>query len=80
MAENTKMKKRLSNIELLRILAMSGVVILHYNNVAMDGALAYVEHNSINYYVLLFLESLTICAVDLFILISFFLRTKDGNL
>lgn len=60
-------KKRVSGIELLRIFTMLGVVFLHYN----DGrAFTFVENNTLNYYVLFFLESFCICAVDLFILIS----------
>lgn len=60
-------KSRESGIELLRILTMCGVILLHYN----DGrAFKYVADNSIQQYVLFFLESVAICAVDLFVLIS----------
>ena len=59
-----------SNIELLRILTMFGVVILHYNNASMGGGFAYVAGGSINQMILKGLESLFICAVNLFILIS----------
>lgn len=62
--------KRKSNIELLRILSMLGVIILHYNNKTIGGGLQYVTDNSVNYYILMVLESLCICAVDLFMLIS----------
>ena len=58
--------KRQSGIELLRILLMMGVVLLHYN----DGKAFVYAQGSSNLYVLFFLESLCICAVDLFILIS----------
>ena len=58
-------KERQSNIELLRIFLMLGVIILHYNGV---GAL-YSAHG-INYLIVIGLESLCICAVDLFMLIS----------
>lgn len=73
---------RQSNIELLRIFAILGVIILHYNNVDVGGGLRYVIEKSTNYYMLYFLESLTICAVDLFMLISgYFLSTsKRRNL
>lgn len=60
-------KERESGIELLRILTMLGVVMLHYN----DGrAFKWVAEGSHSQYILFFLESLSICAVDLFILIS----------
>lgn len=70
-----KRKNRDSGIELLRILAAMGVVLLHYN----DGrAFEYAEPNSLNMYLLYFLESLCICSVDLFLLISgYFLASSD---
>lgn len=63
-------KERETNIELLRILIMIGVIILHYNNRYIGGGLKFVRLNSINYYVLMLLESVFICAVNLFMLIS----------
>lgn len=64
------MKKvgRQSNIELLRIFAMCGVIVLHYNNESIGGGFAYATE--VNLHILYFLESCFICAVDLFILIS----------
>lgn len=61
---------RQSNIELLRILAIMGVVVLHINNPALGGGLSYVQHGSLNFYILYALESLFMCAVNLFMLIS----------
>lgn len=70
-------KTRQSNIELLRILTMLGVIILHYNNVGIGGGFRYVSTGSLNFYILYGLESLFVCAVNLFILISgFFLCTS----
>lgn len=70
-------QSRQSNIELLRILAMLGVIILHYNNVDAGGGFKYVAEGSLNYYILYTLGSATICAVDLFMLISgYFLSTS----
>ena len=60
-------KTRDSGIELLRILTMLGVVMLHYN----DGrAFVHVASGSPQELSLFFLESICICAVDLYILIS----------
>ena len=42
--------KRNSSIELLRIISMIGVVILHYNNASMGGALGMVLDGSPNQY------------------------------
>lgn len=78
-----KVKKiRESNIELLRIISMIGVIILHYNNEHIGGAFKYVISDSINSYILYFIESLFICAVNLFILISgyFMINNKKRNL
>ena len=59
-------KKRESGIELLRILAMCGVVLLHINEKALPDCTV----GSGNYYILETIESINICAVDLFIMIS----------
>lgn len=70
--ENTSRK---SNIELLRIVAAIFVIVLHYN----DGrAFNYVIDGSTNQYVLFLFESISICAVDLFVLISgYFLSSTN---
>lgn len=70
-------KKRQSNIELLRVITMLGVIILHYNNPSIGGAMKYAIPGSLNFYMLYILESVFVCAVDLFVLISgFFLCTS----
>ena len=61
---------RNSSIELLRIIAIIGVIVLHYNNASMGGGFQYVQAGSANYYYLVFTESICICAVNLFIAIS----------
>ena len=58
---------RSSNIELLRILTIFGVVVLHYNG---NVALGLVNPGTVNHHLLLTLEILFICAVNLFVLIS----------
>ena len=63
-------KERQSNIELLRILLIIGVIILHYNNKTIGGGFEYVKYESIIFYILYILESVFICAVNLFMLIS----------
>ena len=70
MEKKVEKVKRQSGIELLRILAICGVVVLHYNNRDIGGALKYVSEGTLNYYLLNILESLFICGVNLFILIS----------
>ena len=71
-----KKKERKSNVELLRIAAILGVIVLHYNGMVGFGAVA---DGSVNQWILLFLESLCICAVDLFILISGFFLCRTGE-
>lgn len=68
-------KQRDSNIELLRILAIMGVIVLHYNNPTIGGGFTY--SNGINNLVLYWLESIAACAVDLFMLISGYFMVKS---
>lgn len=64
---------RESGIELLRILSAFAVVVLHYN-IGGGDALSY--STGVSHELLLVLESLSICAVDVFIMISgYFLCT-----
>lgn len=58
-----------SNIELLRILVMCGVVLLHYNGY-IGNALSRVTPGTVNQGILLGLEGFFICAVNLFVLIT----------
>ena len=75
-------KERQSNIELLRILAIMGVIVLHYNNPVMGGGIKYVREGSVNFYVLYVLESIFACGVDLFMLISgyFMFKSRKRNI
>ncbi len=72
--------ERNSNIELLRILAIIGVIVLHYNGNAGQGF----DHVSsgINEWILYILENIFICVVDLFFLISgyFLINTNKRSL
>ena len=70
-------KARQSNIELLRIITICGVVMLHYNG---NVALGLVTAGTANYHLLQFLEILFICAVNLFVLISgYFLYASNSR-
>lgn len=62
--------ERNSNIELLRIILMIMVVTLHFNNGDMGGAFNLVGESTINSFILYFLESISICAVNCFMIIS----------
>lgn len=68
MVQSTKERK--SNFEILRILAMFGVIVLHYNSNGVTGAFGVVEDGSANQYLLHFMEALAISSVNLFVLIS----------
>ena len=70
MEQKKVLNTRDSNIELLRIFAILGVIVLHYNNGSMGGGLEFVNKGSVNYYVMLFLQAVFICGVNLFVLIS----------
>ena len=60
---------RESNIELLRLLAGMGVIVLHFNYFPGGGG-ALETASGVNFYVLLVLEILCVSAVNIFILIS----------
>ncbi|WP_269153777.1 acyltransferase [Limosilactobacillus balticus] len=62
--------KRQSNIELLRIVLILMIIMLHYNNSAMGGALANIHNGTFPYYFVHFTESLSSVAVNTFILIT----------
>lgn len=65
-------KQRESNIELLRLVLMMMVVLLHFNYDAMGGAFEKVKNSHLDNYALHFLESLGICAVNCFMIVSGF--------
>lgn len=62
--------KRQSNIELLRIFAALGVVILSYNDASLGGGFAFVEDSSLNQFVMVVFESLFICVINVYVIIS----------
>ena len=75
MAERSE---RQSNIELLRIIAALGVVLLHYNNPRLGSGFANVANMSVNQFVMILFEAVFICAVNLFVLISgYFMRNTS---
>ena len=70
---------RQSNIELLRIVAAIGVVLLHYNNPLIGGGFKYVAGGSINEFILTVLETAAIPAVNLFVLISGYFLCRSSK-
>ena len=58
---------------------MIGVVILHYNNASMGGALGMVLDGSSNQYYLYLIESLFVCAVNVFVMISAYFLACNQN-
>ena len=67
---------RNSSIELLRILLIGGVIILHY--VADSGNLLNnAMQGSIEYYFIVLMNSICVCAVDVFVIISGFYSCKS---
>lgn len=58
---------------------MLGVIALHYCNTGIGGGLKYVRPGSLNAYVLQYINCLSICAVDVFFMISgYFLGNKKN--
>ena len=66
--EKNNNELRQSGIELLRIVATIGVIVLHYNNPMIGGGLKYSK--GANNILLYILESLCVCAVNLFVIIN----------
>ncbi|MBO4395447.1 MAG: acyltransferase [Eubacterium sp.] len=66
-----------SNIELLRILAACGVVILHYNNPAIGGGIE--AATGLNHWFLMFMECISVTAVNVFILISGYFMCRSNK-
>ncbi len=79
---NVKKTERQSNIELLRVLAILGVVVLHYNNPILGGGMTYAQEGGLNFYILYLFESCFVSAVDLFMLISgyFLIASNSRNI
>jgi len=79
--EKTK-NSRQSNIELLRILAAMGVIVLHYNNETIGAAFSVARSVPQNYFLLMFLQAVFVSAVNLFIVISgfFLIQTEKRDL
>ncbi len=72
-----KETKRKSNIELLRALLMFMVIILHYNNAEMGGGFA--AANGASLQILKWMETLSVCAVNCFVLISAYFMSTNSN-
>lgn len=70
---------RKANYELLRMLAGMAVVILHFNYFPGGGG-AVENATGITFYFLFFLESLCICAVNVFILLSGFFNCNSKKI
>lgn len=70
-----------SNLQLLRILLIVMVIVLHVNNKDIGGGLAYSQGHNSNLFMMSFLESLSICAVNGFILLSgyFLIERREGK-
>ena len=79
MVSKNTVTKRQTNIELLRIISMLGIIVLHYNNSDMGGGFLYAT--GLNRAILMFLESIFICGVNLYVLISgyFLCERKEPN-
>ena len=73
---NNMQKQRESNIELLRLFAILGVIILHVN---INGGINYSIANKPLLVILMSLESISICAVNIFIMISGYYMWRRSN-
>lgn len=62
--------KREYNMDIARVLLIFMVIVLHYNNRGMGGALNYAMTGGAKEFIVRFSESLCICAVDSFVILS----------
>ncbi len=76
---NTIKRERQSNIEVLRIFSIIGVIVLHYNNRLYGNAFGITDNIVINHFALILLESLCICSVNVFIIISAYYLSKSNR-
>lgn len=67
-------KLRESNIELLRIILTFGVIIMHIRNITVENEIC---NSGTNFLILKFLDVLSECAVDTFILITGYFSCKN---
>ena len=73
-------KERSSNFELMRLFLILFVIILHFNDTSRQGALSYVQNAPFANKCFLFLmESLTICAVNTFVILSGYFMTRKSS-
>lgn len=73
-------RERQSNIELLKVFSMIGVIILHYNNATIGNAFGHVQMHSMKAYALYYLESMAISAVNVFMLISGYFMARSERI
>ena len=70
--------ERQSNIELLRILATCMVIVLHYNGLG-NGGFATVSDGSLNQLILVLFETISICAVNVFVITTGYFLCKTNT-
>lgn len=63
-------QKRLSNIDLLKVIAALEVVLLHYNNAEIGGGFKFVQIGTMNQYWIIISQAFCITAVSIFVMIS----------
>lgn len=79
LGENSKSNKRDSSIELLRIFAGISIIILHFNyNPTGGGALVFAK--GLIWQVLMVLEIICVCAVNVFLLISGYFSCQNERI
>lgn len=74
------MKERSSNFELLKVILTLMIIVLHYCNPNMGGIIENVNKYSFNYYIVHFIESACIIAVNTFIIIEYIRRKILGKI
>ena len=73
-------RERDSNMELLRIIAAFGVIVLHYNNANIGGAYGAIPATSAGAFILYYLEAMFLCAVNLFMMLMGYFQFKKRSI
>ena len=77
---NTDTSVRSSNFELMRLFLILFVIILHFNDTSRQGALSFVQNAPfVNKCFLYLMESLSICAVNTFVILSGYFMTRKHS-
>lgn len=75
----TKKENRIVSFDLMRVVLAIMVIALHFNNSSGGHGLIYAKSNKYMYEILLVIESLSVCAVNCFMMLSGFFSASNKS-